>query len=374
MAAAQAADFIYETNPDNTLTITKYTGLGGAVVIPFAIGGKTVTRIEVGAFRYSSSITSLTIGNGITSIGSDAFYACACLMSVTIPDSVTSIGEAVFERCTSLTSVTIGSGVTSGDGVISIKDGAFSFCTSLTGVYFKGNAPSIGLGVFDGDDNAIVYYLPGTMGWGATFGGRPTAVWNAQPVERPAALATAAPLPISRRIEGVGVKAGDFACTTNSDGALTVACYNGLGGAVVIPATIDGKTVSIIGQAAFENCPRLTSVMIGNSVTSIEYGAFSSCTALIKVTIGNGVTSIGNLAFYDCPCLTSVTIGHSVTNIGDNAFAVCTSLTGVHFKGNAPSIGSGVFYYDDDATVYYLPGTTGWGTTFGGRPTAVWKP
>jgi hypothetical protein len=31
-----------------------------------------------------------------------------------------------------------------------------------------------------------------------------------------------------------------------------------------------------------------------------------------------------------------------------------------------------VFSYDNDATIYYLPGTTGWGPTFGGRLTAVW--
>jgi hypothetical protein len=30
--------------------------------------------------------------------------------------------------------------------------------------------------------------------------------------------------------------------------------------------------------------------------------------------------------------------------------------------------------FDDYATVYYLPGTTGWGTTFGGRPTVLWNP
>jgi hypothetical protein len=30
-----------------------------------------------------------------------------------------------------------------------------------------------------------------------------------------------------------------------------------------------------------------------------------------------------------------------------------------------------VFYGDTNATVYYLPGTTGWGTTFGGLPTAL---
>jgi hypothetical protein len=34
--------------------------------------------------------------------------------------------------------------------------------------------------VFDGDDQAIIYYLPGTTGWEATYGGRPTALWNPQ--------------------------------------------------------------------------------------------------------------------------------------------------------------------------------------------------
>ena len=29
---------------------------------------------------------------------------------------------------------------------------------------------------------------------------------------------------------------------------------------------------------------------------------------------------------------------------------------------------------DNKATVYYLPGTTGWGVPFGGRPTVRWNP
>lgn len=44
-------------------------------------------------------------------------------------------------------------------------------------------------------------------------------------------------------------------------------------------------------------------------------------------------------------------------------------------RGYAPSFSWGadtVFFGDDKATVYYLPGTTGWGTTFGGRPTMPW--
>ena len=34
--------------------------------------------------------------------------------------------------------------------------------------------------MFSGDNHLIVYYLPGTTGWGATFGGRPTALWSPQ--------------------------------------------------------------------------------------------------------------------------------------------------------------------------------------------------
>ena len=36
-----------------------------------------------------------------------------------------------------------------------------------------------------------------------------------------------------------------------------------------------------------------------------------------------------------------------------------------------------MFYHDNNATVYYLPGTTGWGapgTPFGGLPTMLWNP
>ena len=47
----------------------------------------------------------------------------------------------------------------------------------------------------------------------------------------------------------------------------------------------------------------------------------------------------------------------------------CTSLTEVYFEGNAPSAGLYVFENDNNlAAVYYLPNTTGWGTTFSGVP------
>jgi len=51
------------------------------------------------------------------------------------------------------------------------------------------------------------------------------------------------------------------------------------------------------------------------------------------------------------------------------AFSDCSSLTGVYFQGNAPSADWSVFYNADYVTVYYLPGTTGWGRNLPGvRP------
>lgn len=107
---------------------------------------------------------------------------------------------------------------------------------------------------------------------------------------------------------------------------------------------------------------------------SIGGETFNGCTSLTSVTIGDSVTSIGDVAFGTCISLTNVTIPNSVTSIGHWAFAWCSSLTGVYFKGNA-TIGplNGLFGPGDNATVYYLPGTTGWGTEFCGRPTALWS-
>jgi hypothetical protein len=107
--------------------------------------------------------------------------------------------------------------------------------------------------------------------------------------------------------------------------------------------------------------------------------AFAGCLGLTNVTIGNSVTSVGDYAFNYCPALASVTIPNSVTNIGKYAFYDCFGLQSAFFQGNAPGVdgvaGSAdttVFFYTGAGTVYFVSGTTGWGATFGGWPTAAW--
>jgi hypothetical protein len=66
---------------------------------------------------------------------------------------------------------------------MSIGDSAFFNCVSLKEVFFRGLAPGVGMYVFGNDNNATVYYLPWTQGWGPRFAdpfGCPTAVWRPQ--------------------------------------------------------------------------------------------------------------------------------------------------------------------------------------------------
>jgi hypothetical protein len=109
---------------------------------------------------------------------------------------------------------------------------------------------------------------------------------------------------------------------------------------------------------------------MSSSVRSIGTRVFVNCSKLSSITIPSSVTSIGTNAFSSCTSLTSVTIPSNVTNIGHQAFSGCSGLKAVYFQGDAPSGDSTVFGY---GTVYYLPGTSGWGPTFGGRPTALWS-
>ena len=121
-------------------------------------------------------------------------------------------------------------------------------------------------------------------------------------------------------------------------------------GVAIIP---EGTTE--IGQSAFEDCPKLTSVTIPNSVTKIGQEAFCDCPKLTSVTIPNSVTEIGNYAFSYCKGLTSVVISESVKKIGDGAFSCCEGLTSVVIPEGVTEIGDSAFYYCSNLTGIVIP-------------------
>jgi len=112
---------------------------------------------------------------------------------------------------------------------------------------------------------------------------------------------------------------------------------------------------------------------VPESVTSIASWAFAYAKNLSSVTLGGNVTDIGSYGFAGCDNLSTVTMSSGIIRFGYAAFSSCSSLGGIYFYNNGPADpGSTLFNYSGEVTVYYLPGTLGWGPTFGGRPTAQW--
>lgn len=111
----------------------------------------------------------------------------------------------------------------------------------------------------------------------------------------------------------------EFNWSVLDSGTVRIDKYTGNGERVVIPAEIDGKSVTDIGIFAFNGCLSLTSVNIPDSVTKIDIGAFNGCSSLTSVNIPDSVTEIGKYAFCDCESLESINI-HNGVNIGEGAF------------------------------------------------------
>ena len=159
----------------------------------------------------------------------------------------------------------------------------------------------------------------------------------------------------------------NFKYETQGD-AITITGFDRwVSGALTIPTTIEGKTVTRIGSEAFSWCQQLTSIAIPDSVNSMGKGAFSWCSSLRSITIPDSVTSIGKNAFAGCESLTNITISDGVTDIGDSAFIGCKNLTAVTFLGDAPKLDNGVFVIENP-TIYRKSEAKGWVDTWAGRP------
>ncbi len=354
------------------------TSIAGAVTIPSTYNGKPVTAIADSGFNNCSSITSIEIPNSITTIEGFAFNRCTGLTGIEIPESVTSIKSYAFQSCSGLTSITIPSGVTTitlsvfdgctgltniyiPDGVTSIVDLAFSGCTSLTKLFIPKSVTSItgsnytSSPFFDCSSTMEIYCEVSSKpsGW-ATY-------WNYYDSGK-----------ILTTYWGQTRDSMDspFVFTLNSNGTTynVKAKSTSISGAVTIPSTYNGKSVTAIAESGFSKCSNITSITIPSSITSIGDSAFVDCTGLTSLTIPSsaktwgdfafercsnlssinipsGVTRLGYGVFLGCKKLTSITIPNSVTMIDDSAFQACSGLTSVTFGTGIKTIGLQAFAY-----------------------------
>lgn len=116
------------------------------------------------------------------------------------------------------------------------------------------------------------------------------------------------------------------------------------------------STCKEIGVNAFRET-LLTEITIPDECLSIENGAFMDCNSLVSVLISeqSKLESIGS-SFNKCTSLKSIVIPESCENIGDSCFSNDDGLETIEFRNPDTQLGVGVFYGQDDLTVYAEPG------------------
>ena len=79
-----------------------------------------------------------------------------------------------------------------------------------------------------------------------------------------------------------------------------------------------GCVLTEIGDAAFGICNHLKSITLPDRVLTVGQNAFRQCYSLAKADLGAGLSALGNNAFLETPKLTSLIVPDTLEKIGLN--------------------------------------------------------
>ena len=184
---------------------------------------------------------------------------------------------------------------------------------------------------------------------------------------------------------------GDYEYEVLDDGTVSITKYLGEDENVVIPDTIAGMTVTVIGERAFGGNDYIVTVEIPDGVTTISIFAFYGCTSLTEINIPDSVTYISERVFMSSSSLTAInvsennqyytsvdgvlfnkhitklmwyptgkkettyTIPDTVTSIDKMAFGYCRSLTTIEIPDGVTEIDLWAFIYCTSLTAIKIP-------------------
>ena len=280
--------------------------------------------------NYGSSIKRVIVQEGVTTIGRCSFTNCSNLTSVSIAATVTGIYDMAFQG-TGLEEVTIPKSV-------STLDGAFERAEKLKKVTLEEGVSSVGSRAFA--------FCPAL-----------------QSIILPASLKTIDPQAFmgSANLTSIQVASGNAAYCSDNGALLTkdktrlVIVPDGKSGTYTVPGT-----VTTVGEFSFNECTKITKVVLPEGVKTIETYAFFGCENMTAIQLPDTLTSLGYAAFAYCESLNSISLPGKLEKLDYYTFDGCTALSEVYFRGNPPAVIEPGAFDGITATVYYPSGNSAW--------------
>ena len=305
-------------------------------------------------YSYRATITSASIGEGVTTVGSDSFWECVSLIKVELPDSLTSIGDLAFRDCNLLESITIP------DNVTSIGHYAFYNTSSLEKIEWSANLESIGIYAFycTGLKELVTNDKLTTIGEYAFAGSWLTTVSMSDCVSSVGTGAFA----IIPNLESIVVsennpyfKVIDSMLYEMKDGtphALWATPKLRTITEVNIP-----EGTEFIGDYVFQSMYNIEKVTFPDTLKEIGEHAFENCTKITLLELPDSVESLGKKCFYGCKKLESLTLGKKLGTLSEAAFGRCTSLKTITCseENEKFTVIDNVLYSKDGTGLYLYP-------------------
>ena len=321
------------------------TGIGsGAFCLCTALSTVTLPdglkRIGDGAFGGCKSLTKLAIPSSVETIGNGAFSYCTRLGKATLPQKLTALPDSLFEGCAGLREVNIPQSVTAigenafkgckalavtsiPDGVKTIGKEAFVSCAAVEELTIPASVESIGKNAFDGTSIEAVVF-DGTKERWTAIGGETSGI-DIEKIRHSCDKGSAwhsAGGEHWHECSWCGKVSDKAAHEDKGDGACKV-CGAKLSD-VLSEGTLAGLSWSLARSGVLTISGSGELPELANDGTSVPWKKHSDI--IIEVVIKSGVTGVGSGAFTSCTTLKKVSISDTMKKLDLNAFSGCTAL------------------------------------------------
>lgn len=321
------------------------TGIGtGAFCSCAALNAVTLPdglkRIGDGAFGGCKSLTEIAIPTSVETIGNGAFSYCTRLGKATLPQKLTALPDSLFEGCAGLTEVNIPQSVTAigenafkgckalavtsiTDGVKTIGKEAFVSCAAVEELKIPTGVERIGESAFKGTNIESVIF-DGTKARWTQIGGETSGI----DIEKIRHSCDKGSAWLSNGGEHwhecswCGKVSDKAAHEDECDGACKV-CGAKLSD-VLAEGTLAGLSWSLARSGVLTISGSGELLELANDGTSVPWKKHSDI--IIEVVVKSGVTGVGSGAFTGCTALKKVSISDTVKKLDLNAFSGCTAL------------------------------------------------